>query len=369
VTSPEAAAAPARATPAAARVDAGALGSWVVGLLATVGYRDEGAAFVADTLLDANLRGVDSHGVMRLPVYLARIEAGLVDPAATPHVERHGAVAHVDARGAPGQLATLAALEAVVELANEFGVGCAAVRGSAHFGTAGFYARWLAERGCIGMVVSNSESIVVPHGGAEAVLGTNPIALAAPHGDRPLSLDMATSAGAMGKVMVIGQRGQQIPLGWGVDRDGHETVVPADVHALLPLGGAKGYGLGVWVEVLAGVLTGAAMGHDIGNMYRDFDRPQDVGHFVLALHIGHFPAGDAFGSRLARLATMLTGSRPAPGSSEVMLPGEPEERVRRERSAQGVPIEAGTLDELRALGAARGVPFPPTLSAGEEATG
>lgn len=354
-------------TTAPPRIDASELRVWAERVLSSAGYRGDDAAFVAETLLDANLRGVDSHGVMRLPIYLTRIERGLVDPRACPNVERHGAVAWVDAAGAPGQLAARAALVAAEESAAVHGVGCAVVRGSAHFGTAGFYARWLARRGCIGIVASNSESVVVPHGGAEAVLGTNPLALAAPFGDRPFGFDMATSAGAMGKVMVMGQRGELVPSGWAVDREGRETRVPADVHALLPAAGAKGYGLGAWIDVLAGVLAGAAVGSDIGNMYRDFDRPQDVGHFVLALNVAHFPAGPAFEARLAHLGGMLTRVPPAPGFDEVLLPGEPEERVQAERSVHGVPIEPPTLADLQAFGLSRGLPFPATLPAATRA--
>jgi ureidoglycolate dehydrogenase (NAD+) len=339
-------------------VDADTLRRWVERVLVAVDYTAADAAFLAETLLDANLRGIDSHGVMRLPVYVQRIQAGLVDPRALPTVRTEGAVAHVEANGAAGQLASRAALEAVVTIAEEHGVGCAVVRGSAHFGTAGFYARWLAARSCLGLVVSNSESIVVPHGSSEAVLGTNPIAFAAPRGDRPLSLDMATSASAMGKVMVAADRGAVIPEGWGVDRSGRPTTDPAALHALLPLGGPKGYGLGVLVEVLAGVLSGAAIASDIGNMYRDLDRRQDVGHFVLALHLPHFLARDAFATRLEHLASLLTSARPAPGFDQVMLPGEPEERMRDERRRDGIPLDPATHAHLERLGAALSVPFP-----------
>ncbi|CAN5794715.1 Ldh family oxidoreductase [soil metagenome] len=334
---------------------------WVEGVLSALGFSEADAAYLADTLLDANLRGIDSHGVMRLPVYAQRIRSGLVRPDATPAIRRDGAVIHVDAASAAGQLATRAALEAVADVAAVEGVACAVVRGSAHFGTAGYYARWLATRSCIGIVVSNSESIVVPHGGSDAVLGTNPVAFAAPREERPISLDMATSASAMGRVMIAGARGDAIPLGWGVDGAGVPTTVPADVHALLPLGGAKGYGLSVLVEVLAGVLSGAAIAGGIGNMYRDHDRPQDVGHFLLALHVPHFLPSEAFANRIEHLATQLIASRPAPGFDEVMLPGEPEERAKEEREREGIPVEDATRAELDLLGATVGLPFPAAM--------
>lgn len=123
----------------------------------------------------------------------------------------------------------------------------------------------------------------------------------------------------MGKVMIMGQRGESVPSGWAVDHEGRETRVLAEVRALLPAAGAKDYGLGAWVDVLAGVLSGASFGRDIGNMYRDFDRPQDVGHFVLALKVAYFLAGADFEARLARLGEMLTAAQPAPGVHEVLL--------------------------------------------------
>src|SRR3954451_21674882 len=180
------------------RIACAALTSWVTTVLSSWGYRPAAADLIADTLVDANLRGVDSHGVIRLPIYHRRVVAGLVDPTASPTIEVDRASVSVSADGAPGQVAAWAALEAVTDRAARHGVANAVVRGSTHFGTAGYYARELARRDLIGVVVSNSESVVVPHGGTEAVLGTNPLALAAPSFGEPVSLDMATSTTAMG---------------------------------------------------------------------------------------------------------------------------------------------------------------------------
>lgn len=334
------------------------LESWAARLLERWGYDPDNAAFLAKTLVDANNRGVDSHGVIRLPAYERRITERLVDPAAAPVVTVDGSVVTVDANGAAGQIATRAAAEAVLRLSRQTGVATAVVRGSTHFGTAGFYARWLAENGAVGVVVSNSEPIVVPHGGREALLGTNPLAFAAPTTGPPISVDMATSTSAMGRVLVAQATGEPIPATWGVDATGAPTTDANAVAALLPVGGPKGYGLGFLVEILGGVLSGSAIAHGLGNMYTDFDKPQDVGHWLLAIDIEHFLPLDAFRQRIGMLVDMAHASAPADGFARVLVPGEPEERTAEQRVRDGIPVPEATARELRELGRNYDVPFP-----------
>jgi LDH2 family malate/lactate/ureidoglycolate dehydrogenase len=295
---------------------------------------------------------------MRLPIYAQRIERGLVDPTATPAVDATAGIVRVDARGAPGQLAARAACDALIEAGRTHRVATATVRGSAHFGAAGFYARALAAAGFVALVVSNSEPIVVPYGGREALLGTNPIAFAAPAEDEPLSIDMATSASAMGRVMVAQARGETIPTDWGVDETGRPTTDPAAVAALLPLGGAKGYALAMLVEVLAGVLGGAAIAGELGNQYRDLDRPQNIGHWMLALDVAAFMPPAEFTERMRTLSTMVHASAPADPARPVLLPGEPEARILALRRREGIPLARDTVDELAALGARYDTPWP-----------
>ena len=333
-----------------ATVNEGSLRRWAVALLRSWGYASDDAQFIADSLVDANLRGVDSHGVLRLPAYAARIERELVDPVARPLVTTSGAVVTVDANRAAGQIAARAAVDGLTDSSRQYGVATGIVRGSAHFGAAGYYARLLASRGKVAFVVSNSEPIVVPYGGRSALLGTNPLAFAAPTAGAPLSLDMATSTTAMGKVMVALARHEPIPADWGVDKDGLVTTDPADVVALLPVGGPKGYGLGMLVEVLGGVLSGAAIAANLGNMYTDFDRPQNVGHWMLALDIEAFMPVATFQQRMADLVGMV---RAAPAQDEarpVLVPGEPEQMTYEARKQEGIPIAEDTLVELSSLG-------------------
>jgi len=339
-------------------ISAAELQAWTGRLLEAWGYSPSDAGYLAETLTDANLRGVDSHGVIRLPAYQKRIEAGLVDPTAAPRVEVDGAIIRVDAAGAAGQLAARAAVDALVDRSAELGVATAGVRGSTHFGTAGYYARALARRGKVAIVVSNSEPIVVPFGGRDALLGTNPFAFAAPTTGEPVSLDMATSTSAMGKVFVARSNQTPIPADWGVDANGVPTTDPDAVAALLPAGGPKGYGLAFLVEILAGVLTGAAVAGDIGNMYSDFTRPQDVGHWMLAIDIERFQPMPSFVSRLDALIDVAHAVAPAPGHGRVLVPGEPEEITRTACGAAGIDIAESTVAELVDVGIAAGVPFP-----------
>ena len=330
---------------------------WATEVLVRLGYAAADAAYLADTLVEANLRGVDSHGLIRLPIYSRRIEAGLVDPAAVPVVSRDRGLVRIDAAGAPGQLAARAGVDEAERAAREHGVGCVAIHGSAHFGAAGYYARALAERGLIGLVTSNSEPIVVPFGGRRPLFGTNPIAFAAPTGAGVFCFDMATSVVAMGKVLNAQASGSSIPADWGVDDHGEPTTDPARVAAVQHFGGPKGYALAFMVEILAGVLTGAAVTSDLGNMYTDFDRRQETGHFVLALDIAGLLPLDAFTARLDRLAEQAHAV-PAAGESGVLVPGEPEERIRRQRLAEGLSLPGDVVDELSELGERLGVRFP-----------
>lgn len=339
-------------------IEPGPLESWVSKLLERCGYGADDAAYLATTLIDANSRGVDSHGVIRLPAYERRITEKLIDPAAVPLVTVNDSIVTVDANGASGQIAARSASEAVLKVSGQTGVAIAVVRSSAHFGAAGYYARWLADRGRIAIVVSNSEPAVVPFGGRDALLGTNPFAFAAPTWGVPISLDMATSASAMGKVMVAKATGQPIPDTWGVDEQGIPTTNANAIRALLPAGGPKGYGLAFVVEILGGVLSGAAIAHGLGNMYTDFSRPQDVGHWMMAVDVERFMSLNDFKTRIQSLIDMAHATAPAAGFSEVLVPGEPEQRTQEQRARDGIPLPDATVDELRELGAKYVTPFP-----------
>jgi LDH2 family malate/lactate/ureidoglycolate dehydrogenase len=276
-----------------------------------------------------------------------------------PAVERRrGAVAVVDGDRGPGQVAGVVATDLSVELAREHGVGAVAVRRSNHIGAAGFYAVRAAEAGCAALATTNSDPYVIPYGGLRAALGTNPIAFAAPAGDGILDIDMATSQVAVNRVFNARDEGREIPPDWGVDADGRPTTDPAAVSAVVPLGGYKGTGLAVLVEVLSGVLAGAATTGAIAALHEATDRPQDLGHFHLALDPEAFGGLAGFRERLAGLTAELKAVPPSAPDGEVLVPGEPEARERARREREGIPLTAPVAASLRELGRRVGVPDP-----------
>jgi ureidoglycolate dehydrogenase (NAD+) len=332
---------------------------WGRALLEAAGLEPAAAATVAESLVWTSLRGTDSHGVARIPVYVERLRAGVINGRPRPSLmRREGAVAVVDGDQGPGQVASVFATDVTIELAREHGVGVAVVRRSAHFGAAAYYAMRAAEQGLVAMAMTNTEPLVIPHGGAEAALGTNPICLAAPSAGGVFNLDMATSQVAMNRVWNARDEGRPIPEGWGVDAEGRTTTDAAAVVAGMPLGGYKGYGLALMVEVLCGVLAGAGVRHGVGELYGGEAAPQDTGHFHLAIDPERTVGRDRFEAVLERLLGELRAIPPAPGFEEVLVAGDPEERCRVERSRAGVPIEPVLWGTLRALSEELGVAPP-----------
>jgi LDH2 family malate/lactate/ureidoglycolate dehydrogenase len=322
---------------------------WSQALLEASGLEPAAAETVAVSLVHANRRAVDSHGVARLVVYSERLRAGHMNGRPAPRVERaHGAVALVDGDQGPGQVAGVFATDLSVELAREHGAGVVAVHHSSHYGAAGYYAIRAAEAGLVGMSTTNSEPFVIPYGGIGHALGTNPIAIAAPTPDGIFDTDMATSQVAVNRIFNARDEGRDIPEGWGVDSEGRTTTDPNEVFAAVPLGGYKGYALAVLVEILSGVLSGSGVGHGIGRLYEDA-APQDVGHFHLAIDVDRLAGRERAAELLGRLLGDLKAIPSAPGHDEVLVPGEPEARARAERERDGIPLPPtlwATLTEL-----------------------
>jgi ureidoglycolate dehydrogenase (NAD+) len=304
-----------------------------------------------------SLRGTDSHGVARLPVYVDRIRGGTINTRPRPSVlRRDGAVAIVDGDRGPGQVASVFATDVSIDLAREHGVGVATVRRSAHNGAQAFYAMRAAEQGMLAIALTNTEPLVIPFGGAEPALGTNPICLAAPAAGGIFNLDLATSQVAINRIFNARDEGRPIPDDWGVDADGRPTTDPAAVVSAVPLGGYKGYALALMVEVLCGVLSGAGVRHGVGGLYTGVDVPQDVGHFHLALDPERTVGRSRFEAVLGGLLDELRAIPPAPGFEEVLVPGDPEDRARVERERSGVPIEPALWRTLQELSREMGVP-------------
>jgi ureidoglycolate dehydrogenase (NAD+) len=342
-----------------ARISATALERWAHDLLVGAGLEREAAATVAGSLVEASLRGVDSHGVALLPGYLARIRGGGINRRPRPSVvSEDGAVAVVNGDDGPGQVAGVFAAELSATLAERHGAGAVSVRRSGHYGAAAHYVMLVARRGLVAVCTTNAEPGVVPFGGREPELGTNPIAFAAPAGKRLLVFDMATSQVAANRVWAASDEGRPISPGWAVDQAGKPTTDPAAIYAMVPLGGYKGYGLGLIVEVLSGVLGGAGVGSGVSPLFEADDLPQQLGHFHLALDPERTVGRAKFEAVLGGLLEHLRHSPPADGFDEVLVAGDPEDRSQREREAAGVPLAPQLMETLHELSSELGVETP-----------
>lgn len=323
-------------------IEARELGDFVARLFTAVGVPVEAARAVATGLVDADLEGLHSHGVMLVDMYIERICLGSVSRNKRGSIvsERQGAVV-LDAGNALGQLTGPQAMEMAVAKAKEFGTGVVAVRHGFHFGTAGRYAQQAAAADCIGIAMCNTRPLMPAPGGADRVVGNNPIAVALPTDDEiPLILDMATSEAAMGKIRIAEKTKEPIPATWAVTATGEPTTNPAEAIAgmLLPSGGAKGFGLAMMIDLMCGLLSGGASGRDVRPLYGDFAAPYDCSHLFIAIDITHFGTPDQFRRRAAAAARQLRSAERAPGVSQLFTPGEPE--WRRRKQADG----AVTLD-------------------------
>ncbi|AXB42885.1 Ldh family oxidoreductase [Amycolatopsis albispora] len=315
-------------------------------ILTAAGVSTSDAAAVADSLVRSNLLGHDSHGVRRLPGYLRQIHSGQIDPRAVPEAERTraGSVV-VHGRRAFGQLAAHRAVRELRETTAHTGSGIATIRDCNHVGRLGEYVETLAEHDLVGLAFGNADPTVAPHGGAERRLGTNPLAWAVPRAqdEPPIVMDWATSGVAEGKLAVARERGERIPEGLVLDRHGRATTDPGDFYTggmLLPFGGHKGYGLSVLIEIVGGLLSGTG----IGTGYRG-----GFGTVLLAFDVEAFLPRHEFRAHTERFCAELHDTANAEGHAEVLVPGEPEERTRRERERDGIPLSEAVWQELHAL--------------------
>jgi LDH2 family malate/lactate/ureidoglycolate dehydrogenase len=291
-----------------------------------VGIAAADAQVVAADLVAADLEGIASHGVMLVPMYVERINKGSVSRRSAGEVisDRGGAMV-IDAGNALGQLTSRQAVKLAVARAREIGLAAVAVRNGFHFGTAGRYARMMAEHNCVGIVLSNTRPLMPAPGGAEALVGNNPIAIALPSaGEFPVEADMALSATAMGKIRLAAAAGQPIPEDWAVDAQGRATTDPAAAikGMLLPAAGPKGFGIACVIDLLCGGLSDGAVGAEVRPLYGDPAEPYRCSHFFMAIHAGHFLVGDRFAERVRDQAMRVSRSKRGPGVERVYAPGE-----------------------------------------------
>ena len=329
-------------------------------VLEAVHVPSRAAALVADSLVSANLRGVDSHGVQLLIWYTQQIQDGNIDIATIGAIaSENGSCMVYDGLNGLGQVVSDACCDHAIRLARATGLGMVTARNSSHFGASAWWAQKLAAAGLIGIVTCNATPLVAAWQGKDKILGTNPICMAVP-GPNTFLLDMATTTVALNRIhKAILSGDTEIPPGWAMDADGNPTTDPkVALEGLpMPLGGYKGTGLALMVEVLCAVLSGGAMMTEVGGL-RVKNRPMRVSHFFFAIDAARFLPMDQFKARMQQMRDTVKGSRPAAGFDEVLIAGDPEWRSDAERRRDGIPVARGIWEQLTLLGQSLNVTVP-----------
>jgi len=328
-------------------------------VLSEVGLTQEDGQIVANSLVGANLRGVDSHGVTRLSIYVKRLGLGAINAKPSVSIlDESGATLLIDGDNGMGQVVGTRAMGLGIEKAKRDGAASVGVRNSNHFGTGAFFLQQAVREDLIVFAMSNAPSTMAPWGGIEPYLGTNPYAYGIPAGKyEPILLDMATSVVARGKIITAAKEGRDIPAGWAIDQQGRPTTnaQAALDGTVLPFAGPKGYAISLMIDIMSGVLTGAGFGSHVNNIYGDFDKTQNVGHFFHLVDISRFMPIDQFKSRVDQMIEEIKQAPKAEGAEEIFLPGEMESRIQLQRLQEGIPLSPEVYGDLRQTGLEYGV--------------
>lgn len=328
-------------------------------ILRAAGARPEAAQAVSLAMVEAHLRGVETHGLRRLRPYIGRIRAGGVDGKAQPVVDRRQALLMIDGRNGIGHYVATVAADAVSEAAGQFGIAIALVSNSNHFGFAGHFATMIAERKQIGIVTSNGQVCVGPQGAARSLLSNNPLAIAAPTGlgDSFLELDFATSVTSRANIVEAARTGATLPPGWAQDSRGVPTTDPTAALAgsLLAFGGGKGFGLLMALEAMTGVLAGGSFADQVASKETSQNTPEGTGYTLIAIDIDKGIGTEAYIQRLDDMIERLHGLPMGPDAPPSRYPGERRWKLRRERLSDGIPLAPAELADLLALAKELGV--------------
>ena len=336
------------------RIPADALQAEVAAIFRRRGMSEQDAAYLASTLVMADLRGVHSHGVLRVPEYVQKLQSGAVDPRGKPRVvsDSSGALV-IDGRNSMGQIGAGFAMRLAIQRAKSGNVAIATVHGSNHCGAMFFYAMQALVEDMIGIAITNALPTMAPWGGMEKIVGINPMAVAIPAAEAaPIVLDAAFSYSSHGKIRVFQQKGLPIPPTWAFDRDGRPTTDPtAALDGLLqPIGEYKGVGLAIVMGILSTLLSGASYGSELGNMVEGA-RPGRDGHLLMAIQIAAFEQPAVFKSRVDGIIRQIESSRRLPGVTRLYAPGGLEAETETSYRRDGIPLNETTLGGLRKAGA------------------
>ncbi|KON88996.1 lactate dehydrogenase [Sporosarcina globispora] len=336
-------------------------------VLENMGMCKDYSEVVADSLIKANLEGTDSHGISRLPIYAKRFMDKRIKVNPDVKITKKApSVLQVDGDNGLGHIVSWKAIKEGIDTAKETGTAAIGIRNSNHFGTASYFCQMACEENlaCVGF--TNSPPGIAPWGGKEAFFGTNPIAFGFPTGnDQPVIIDLSTSIAARGKIILAAKQGTEIPDDWAIDENGYPTKDPAAAlnGSVLPLGGAKGAALALAVEILTGVLSGAAFGPHVKNLYDDNETENaNVGHFFLLLDIEKFMDLSLFFSAIQNLLKEMKEVPKKPDAREIRYPGERRKRESDGRLLTGIKLSGNVEQDLKELGDKFNIPFPETIS-------
>ena len=335
-------------------------------LLINSGIKKCDAEIVVKVLIQADLEGIASHGLTRLPIYLERIEKGLIN--ANPKITLEflfPALGIMDADNSLGHVAAYTAMEKIIANAKEYGISAIGVKNSNHFSAASYYANMAMNEGLVGIVIANGPPAIPPWGGREAYFGTNPLAISIPGGDEygPISIDMATSIVARGKIIKAAQEGNLIGSDWALDEVGKPTTdaKAALKGCILPMGAHKGAALAMAIEMMAGLLTGAGYGKGVIWQYSDSPQPSNVGHLLIAFNPEGFLDKATIKSRMDDMIKEMKGMPKAIGIEEIRMPGERERELVKVNLENGITLSKELVEKFEQLSAKLSVPMPKSI--------
>ncbi|MCM3714330.1 Ldh family oxidoreductase [Alkalihalobacillus oceani] len=318
------------------------------------GLSEMEAQETATHLVRANLRGVDSHGITRVPIYLKRLHVGVVRAKADVSIIHETPVsAYIDGNNGIGPYIARKTTEIAIEKAKKSGVAIVGLTNANHLGTLGYYSELAVNEGLITFITANAPANMPPFGGAEKYFGTNPFSYGFPTGrEKPFILDMATSVVSKGKIILAMKNNENIPLGWAIDKNGQETTNAQEAvdGLVLPLGGPKGYGLAFMVDILSGIMTGSNWGPHINDLYSNFTEPQNVGMFAIVLRPDLFISEVEFKKKIDQAISEVRNLKLQKGFDRIYIPGEIETITLEKRRSEGVPLTIETVTELERLG-------------------
>lgn len=327
------------------------IGRFIRSVLECKGVPPEDSEIVANCLIMANLSGIDSHGIVRLAHYVRRLEFGSIKANPRLKIERLApSIFYVDGDDGFGHVVGYRAAQAAMDVCREQGTVTVAIGGSSHFGPASFFLQEPVAAGLAGMVMTNTDAIVVPYGAARRFFGTNPVAFGFPAPGAPFMLDISTSTIAYGKIALAQKENQAIPKDWALDESGRPTTDPHAAAGMHPMAGHKGSGLALTIDVLCALMTGMPFGPHINRMYFELEKPRRLGHFMTFWDVSRFVPLEEFKRRMGQMIDELQELPLFQGFQRIYYPGEVEGERRAERSRKGIPVEEGLFQELTELG-------------------